>query len=310
MDAFYKSLAAVINTTKKRAKELVANYNTADLGFFQTYFDGLKSIKFEESGEVKNDSVNLTLFVEENALGAGASGVIKKNKGKPYVYKSIVDNWSPERRIFYVRAIFREAIVQTLLQSDNSYGKHVCTLSAIYRNDNNCVFQLEPLGIDLSKYIASAADPITVCPILVRLMEIISYFKTKYGFSHNDLRLNNVMTVKEGNVLGNLKLIDFGNSSIKVGTVEVGKPSKSSPDMYFLFHNLKMELEGKAYASNNVDEKLLASPIFKAAESLSELPAETPIQNYIDVIQGLTKGGSRRSRHNRRAVRTRKVGLK
>ena len=310
MDAFYKSLAAVINTTKKRAKELVANYNTADLGFFQTYFDGLKSIKFEESGEAKNDSVNLTLFVHENAVGAGAFGVIKKNKGKPYVYKSIVDNWPPEKRLLYLRAIFKEAIVQTLLQSDTSYGKHVCTLSAIYRNDNNCVFQLEPLGIDLSKYIASAADPTTVCPILVRLMEIISYFKTKYGFSHNDLKLNNVMTVKEGNVLGNLKLIDFGNSSIKVGTVEFGKPSKSSPDMFLLFHSLKMELEGKAYASNNVDEKLLASPIFKAAESLSELPAETPIQNYIDVIKGLTKGGSRRSRHNRRAVRTRKVGLK
>jgi hypothetical protein len=43
MDAFYKSLASVINTSKKRAKELVANYNTGDLGFFQTYFDGLKS---------------------------------------------------------------------------------------------------------------------------------------------------------------------------------------------------------------------------------------------------------------------------
>ncbi len=35
MDAFYKSLASVINTSKKRAKELVANYNTGDLGFFK-----------------------------------------------------------------------------------------------------------------------------------------------------------------------------------------------------------------------------------------------------------------------------------
>ena len=308
MDAFYKTLASVTNTSKKRAKELVANYNTGDLGFFQTYFDGLKSIKFVESGEAKNTSVNLTLFVEEDELGAGASGVIKKNKSKPYVYKSIVDNWPPERRLLYLRTIFKEAIVQTLLQSDTSYGKHVCTLSAIYRNDNNCVFQLEPLGIDLAKYIASAADPTTVCPILVRVMEVISHFKTKYGFSHNDLKLNNVMTVKEGNVLGNLKLIDFGNSSIKVGTVEFGKPSRSTPDMYLLFHNLKMELEGKAYASNNVNDELLASPLFKAAESLSELPPETPIQNYIDVIKGLKKGGSRRSRC-RRAVRTRKVGV-
>jgi len=302
MDAFYKSLAAVINTSKKRAKELVANYNIGDLGFFQTYFDGLKSIKFEESSETKNASVNLTLFVEENALGAGAFGVIKKNKSKPYVYKSIVDNWPPEKRLLFVRSIFREAIVQTLLQSDKSYGKHVCTLSAIYRNDNNCVFQLEPLGIDLAKYLSAAADPSTVCPILVRVMEVISHFKTKYGFSHNDLKLNNVMTVKVGNVLENLKLIDFGNSSIKIGEVEFGKPSRSTPDMYLLFHNLKMELEGKAYASNNVNDELLASPLFKAAESLSELPAETPIQNYIDVIKGLKKGGSRR--------RTRKAGVK
>jgi serine/threonine protein kinase len=292
-------LAAVLNTTKKRAKELVANFNAGDLGFFQTYFDGLKSVKFE-TGTVADGSVNLTLFVEENSLGAGASGVIRKNKGKPYVYKSMVDNWSPERRIFYLRSIFREAVVQTLLQSDKSYGKYVCMLSAIYRDGNNCVFQLEPLGIDLARYLATTGDPKVVCPILVRLMEVISYFKTTYRFSHNDLKLNNVMTVKEGNTVGNLKLIDFGLSSVRIGTVELGKPSQSKPDMYYLFHNLKMELEGKAYGSNNVDEALLASDLFKAAESLSELPAETPIQNYIDVIKGLKKGGSRRTRRTKR----------
>jgi hypothetical protein len=78
MEVFYTSLASVLNTSKQRAKDLVANYNTGDLEFFQTYFDGLKSIKFELHNAV-NDSVNITLFVEENSIGAGASGVIKKN---------------------------------------------------------------------------------------------------------------------------------------------------------------------------------------------------------------------------------------
>jgi serine/threonine protein kinase len=178
-------------------------------------------------------------------------------------------------------------------------------LSAVYREGDNCVFQLEPLGITLAKYLVS--DHKAVVPILVRLVEIISYFKTKYGFSHNDLKLNNVMT-GEGNAIGNLKLIDFGLSSIKIGTNEIGKPSLSKADMPYLFHNLKMELEGKAYASNNVDEELLASDLFKLAESLSELPAETPIKTYIDRLQGL-KGGFRNTRRLRRlrlATRTRK----
>jgi hypothetical protein len=302
MDVFYRSLAAILNTTEQRAMDLVANYNTGPLEFFQSYFDGLKSIKFK-SNDAVNNSANITLFVEENNIGAGASGIIKKNKAKPYVYKSIVDNWSPEKRIFYFRAIFKEAIVQTRLQSDSTHGKYVCMLSAIYKEGTNCVFKLEPLSINLAQYVASAEDPTTVCPILVRLLEVISYFKAQYAFNHNDLKLNNVMTVQDGNVIGNLKLIDFGNSSIKVGEVAFGKPSKSTPDMYFLFHNLKMELEGKAYSSNNnsVNDELLASDLFKTAESLSELPAETPIQTYIDRLKELKKGGSRtRSRRNRR----------
>jgi len=82
--------------------------------------------------------------------------------------------------------------------------------------------------------------------------------------------------------------------------------------MYFLFHNLKMELEGKAYASNNntVNDELLASDLFKTAETLSELPAETPIQTYIDRLKELKKGGSRRNRRNRHFLKTRRASYR
>jgi len=321
LDVFYTSLARLINTDTEKARELVTNFNKGSIGFFQSYFDGLVSAKLE-TADAPDGSVNVTLFVEEDDIGSGAMGVIRKNRAKPFVYKSTRDMYGASKRLIYLKSIFKELIIQTLLQNDAEFGKHICRLSAVYKVSNDCVFQLEPLGINLTQYLGTDDGPKKIVPILIKLLEVIGHFRKTYGFSHNDLRLDNVMTVKEGNTVSNLKLIDFGLSSINIGDVEIGKPSISKADMPYLFNNLKIVLEGRAYSSNNVDEALLASPLFKTAETLSEIPVETSLETYIGSLIGvqesqdlqeaqeLKKGGSRRGRRNRRVVRTRKVGLK
>lgn len=295
METFYTSLATVLNTNKKRAKELVANYSTGDVGFFQTYFDGLKSAKLEESeGGGVNGSVNISLFVEEDGLGSGATGVIRKNRVKPYVYKSMADMYGPEMRLNYLKSIFKEAIIQTLLQSDTKFGRYICTLSAVYRVGKDCVFQLEPLANTLGQHLRGLVDPKAIGPVCAQLFKVIKYFKGKYNFSHNDLKVENVMMVKAS---GDIKLIDFGLSSVKIGAIELGKPSLKRADIQYFLYSLKMALEAKAYEGDEPDMSF--SDFSDFVEELLVLDISTPIDTYIARLEA-GKGGSRKTRRSNR----------
>lgn len=193
----------------------------------------------------------MTLFVEPENIGVGAFSVLKRNRTKKYVYKSIGNAMYPgDKRILYLKLIFKEAIIQTLLQSDVSYGKHVCQIYKVYRYGNSCIFQMEPLDTTLEKLIDIEAyeknpEPINslVLKVLIKVLEIINYFNKTYGFCHNDLSISNIMLPKTGNVVSQVKLIDFGQSSVKFGNIELGKPLKSRVDPQYLILKLFTTLD-------------------------------------------------------------------
>lgn len=286
MDKFYSNLASVLNTSPELAEQLVLNYNNGDLEFFQTYFTYFPTAVFA-ANNAKNNSVNMTIFVEEDNIGAGGFGSIKKNRTKPFVYKTIINRYSEEKRLQYLRPIFKEAIIQTLLQSDPKNGKHICKLYKVYRVGNECVFQIESLETTIEKYFEM--NPGHITKVIVKLLEIINYFKTTYGFSHNDLKLDNVMTVKQ-----DIKLIDFGLSSIQFDAVTIGKPSKTKADMQYLFYSLSKHLEVEPNEFSNL------------IDTMAQLPIDTPIQTYIHMLleaEPKQGGASRRKKYITRKSR-------
>lgn len=284
MDTFYNSLEKVLNINSEQAAALIEQFNTGDSAFFETYFKALPTVKLE-TGNTKNISANETLFVEEDSIGEGAFGTVLKNKSRPYVYKKILD----EKGLGYFQNNIKEAIIQTLLQSDANYGKHVCRLYKVYRDGYNLVFQIEPLEITLDKYIRvnKLDDNVyqtTLPKVMLKMIEILNYFKWHYGFIHNDLSTGNIMTVKTGDIVENLKLIDFGMSQIKIGNIEIGKQKKLINDAGDLWKRIKYDMDSR-----------YRSPFDK----ILRLPVETPIQVLTNIFIFKKSAGGRKTRKNR-----------
>lgn len=291
MDIFYTNLQSVLNISAMQAQTLVETFNTGDLEFFQTYFSALPTATFS----TKNASVNSTLYIEEENIGAGGFGIIKKNKTQPYVYKSLENKYYLTNPLKYLKSIYQEAIIQTLLQSDSSHGKYICNLYKVYRTGpNTCIFQMELLETTLGKFIRDKEESYLANPEplnkillkkLIKILEIINYFNATYGFSHNDLGLENIMINNN-----NLKLIDFGLSSIKFGTIQIGKQLKSKIDHIYLCSKLAL------YLDINPNE------FSKYLETLVMLPAETPIQTYISMLKSQAKESkSKKSKTTKKA---------
>ena len=313
MNAFYKTLEGVLSITDEQAKALVTDFNTRDLAFFQTYFEGLPSAKLEKNSNVKNaNSKVVTLFVEGKNIGAGAFGVIKKNRTENFVYKYLKDKEAPEKRLIYLKSIFQEAIIQTLLQSDATHGQYICQLYKVYRQGNDCIFQMEPLETTFEKRIGLEKDmdieayemdpkPINalVLKVLLKVLEIINYFNRTYGFCHNDLSISNIMMPKSGNG-GNggnegngVKLIDFGKSSVWFGKIQIGIPSKYRIDPQYLIQKLQTILD------------INPTKFSKKLETLLELPSNTQIQTYIDYLQQWKNNTRKNGGKRRRTIRKR-----
>jgi serine/threonine protein kinase len=238
---------SILNIDAFQAARLLEQFNTGDLEFFQYYFDALPTANLVSSAE-KDNSVDITLFIEGESVGEGGYGTIFKNRSRSYVYK-IVDDYKRidgKNSLVYLKTNFKEAIVQGILQSDPLYGKHVCKLYKVYRAGPNFVFQMEPLEIDLGKY--KYANRLeegiykTMGRVLLKSIEILDYFYKKYGFQHNDAGPSNIMTVKKGDVIENIKLIDFGKSVVKFDDIQIGSDTKRK-DTIVLYKNLKYDVD-------------------------------------------------------------------
>jgi serine/threonine protein kinase len=225
-----QSLGSVLNISAVQAAKLLAEFNNGDLGFFQSYFDALPTVKLQTSSAV-DISANATFFINEDHIGEGGYGTVYRNRARPYVYKLMNDykRVNNKNSFHYLKNNFKEAVIQTILQSDTTYGKYICRLYKVYRDGNNFVFQMEPLETTLEKYIyenrfVEGRNKI-LAKALIKIIEIMNYFYVKYGFNHYDLSTSNIMTTKTGDA-EKIKLIDFGSSTLEFGGIQIGESGK------------------------------------------------------------------------------------
>lgn len=301
---FYNNLASIINVSPELATNLVKNYNTGDLAFFQTYFDALPKLSYSKNN-TKNISANETVIVKDENAGKGLFGVIAKNRNNPFVYKKIEDKSLPSGRLGYLKSIFKEVIVQTLLQSDTTYGTNICHIYKLYRSANNCIMKLEILHITLKDAILASKNSFRKEPnaassllrdILVKIFEILDHFYKKYEFRHYDLHVSNVMSDSHGDIVENLKIIDFGLSYVKIDEQEIGVLGSNFNDCYnisFYMHH---------YCGN-----IITKSLNDLLEKIIEYPDETPPSDYLKELKEAkitnnTKGGKRKTKRKSRQV--------
>lgn len=237
-----KSLSNIINVSPEQVLTLLQNFETGDYNFFKSYYDLLAEASFKSnlSGIVK-------LSVENTAIGEGGSGVVTHNKSEPVVYKQIENFWTKKKdQLIYFKSVFKEVIIQTVLQNDKYYGNNICKIYKLYKYEKGCILKLEALECTLSDRLDKESikdinkNSVFISEIIVKLYEILDYFKNTYGFQHGDFHVDNVMTVIDGDVTSNLKLIDFGSSYAKFEDLEFGFLSEyDKPDIYRIISYVK-----------------------------------------------------------------------
>lgn len=229
-NALAANLAPIINTTPERALALIEGYNTGTKEFFEEYFNSLPTVNFKRNNVV-NSTANVTLFIEDGPAVSGAFGTVMRNRKNPVVYKQIKPHGKTG-----LKKIFKEIIIETLLQSDQTYGKHICTLYKVYRKDEKVILMIEALDVTLANRIERGVNgeeeifdyeknsaSIKIRDLIVKILELAQHFKTVYKFEHQDLHLHNIMvSKKKENLFDSIKFIDFGESMVSFDDITLG----------------------------------------------------------------------------------------
>jgi len=299
---FYSDLATIINVSPDLAVSLIKGFNTDDISFFQPYFDALPTVSFSRNGQ-PNTTVNNTLYIKDVFAGKGAYGLLEHNRNNPFVYKIINDTSSPlpDERLNYLKNIYKEVIILTLLQNDSLYGRNVSRIYKLYRSGNTCIVKMETLEITLKNFIQiyndskalTVKDKTSIMQnILIKIIEILTHFRTKYEFHHYDLHTSNIMTTKTGDIINNIKIIDFGLSYVKIDGVEIGILGKGFNDCY----NLSFYL---LFQASSVSKKLR-----DLLEKFTDYPDETPPGQFLEELKSANvtnnTGGKRKTRRRGR----------
>jgi serine/threonine protein kinase len=156
---------------------------------------------------------------------------------------------------------------------------------------------MEPLEITLEGYIVknrwTAVDETILPNIILKIVIILNYFNTNYGFFHNDLSTLNIMTVETGDQVENLKLIDFGFSMVKIGEIQLGTREPRAYDPTFLRH-LIYEVSPKYRGAL---EKIVVLPPETSEDELTHI-FSTQINQSAGAIKRRTR--RRKPRKNRK----------
>jgi serine/threonine protein kinase len=161
-------------------------------------------------------------------IGQGSNGTIYKGIRSNIVYKRIEINNSEEK----FREIYLEAFIQTVLQNDPTYGRNICRIEKLYRDERLIdtvpvsrrryifIIKMEYIqNIKLNLYLESLKDEesnlvsfAAIKPMLRYLAFLLEHFQRNYGFYHGDLHSGNVLL---NNDPTQIKIIDFGMACMK-----------------------------------------------------------------------------------------------
>jgi hypothetical protein len=295
-NALAANLAPIINTTPERALALMEGYNAGNDEFFESYFNSLPTISFKRNNVV-NATTNVTLFIESGRPVSGAFGTVMRNRKKPVVYKEI----QPKAKTG-LKKIFKEIIIETLLQSDPTYGKHICTLYKVYRKDEKVILMIEALEVTLADRMEKGGnDPeeeifnggkninsILIRDLAIKILEIGQHFKILYKFDHLDLHFHNIMvSKKKADLFESIKLIDFGESRVSFDDITLAATGPAS---------LRVPLvKGVIGSLGQWNQGLITEKLNELFQTLYKKEAP-PLHEVIDLLKttpitNTTKGG-------------------
>lgn len=318
-EQFYKKLGDVLSISPAEAETFINGYSTGDLAFFQGYFGRLPLAKIAFDDK-KTEGVE-TLFIKGNNIGSGTYGQVAKNRFGPFAYK--VPNGpedpeyaSPATVLNYAKGIFKEIIIQALLQSDSEYGKYICHIFKVFRQGPlNVIIKMDQLDKTIQYAYNNrhpAAKPMDLKSeelkqILIKLFQILIHFRNKYGFQHLDLHVGNVMTKDHGDRVADMKLIDFGKSAIAINNLTIPGDPEDEPDGFMITNSIRSDIK---HASNPY------SPSFsKMLDTMIALPKSTSLEEYLAILSETNLNASkprrtRRSKLRKNTKRRRRYGSK
>lgn len=194
--------------------------------------------------------------INATKIGGGSFGEIFLDEHNNVWKKQIVPHsvpihgpWSIEEAgeiVPFVREFLIEALIQTILQKDEKMGKYIAKINKIYVSSDKKYFfykmekvpytfegyvekfgELPGLFLKIKSFCKSRSNCASgrarqkkylserqLSEILLEISTTLKYFFKKYKFHHRDLHCGNVMFDEDKNI----KIIDFGMSSISKGT--------------------------------------------------------------------------------------------
>ena len=239
MDAVEEKFMKVLRTDKSNIRQIIPSLEREDFSILYDYAKQLPTITFVEEGEhlLVRGAIKNTLQSPKNKDKSG-SGIIYRNRNNQIYKKIIIDL----RETSSIVDFFLESFIAIVLSINVNVGKYICVPTKIYKNEairRNA--RASTLAISAASLAAAGAPAVPSETALFITMEVIPYTIEEYirihiattsieqlvlpiiaqvatilhnleefNFCHNDLHSGNIM-LDEG---GNVKLIDFGRSSI------------------------------------------------------------------------------------------------
>jgi len=133
MERFYTNLSVVLGTSLHNAHQLIHRFNSIKYSTLTNLFNRLPTavVVTPPSDPVFAPAADETFYSNGEDV-SGEWGIVYTDRILPFAYKVFFtgpfnkQGYSDETcRMAYLKALFKEVIIQTFLQTDRDYGHHI-----------------------------------------------------------------------------------------------------------------------------------------------------------------------------------------
>ena len=178
--------------------------------------------------ETFNNGYNIVNYIIEGILGRGSYATVYKARHKK------INEFVAIKQIYKVKTTREKFSKELSLMKQIDHPFAIVLYDSFEDNDNFYLVMEYVEGETLISYLQnySPLPEWKVHYIFIELISCLHYFHTQLKLVHRDLRLENIMIDKKGNI----RLIDFGLGNFYGGHTQLlktmcGSPSFASPEM-------------------------------------------------------------------------------